>query len=513
MVLSERINHNQEKVDSGATKAKSFHAFLSPERQQKYELILSLIKTQQQSLIVCGPQGIGKTTILKQLAQSKNRRQLWNYVECEGALTVSKIITHLSSVLSIRAERHSNKEDTNLAKTLARQLSKIAKNGNTVMLVLDDVGALHAGVITKLFAFARQCKGLQLVLSLTPDALFIKRSTDYVIDESYVVEVPPLTASETEAFVLDYIRQNDSTSLIDKIEQSIAEEMYHKSQGIPGVVISELKNLDTPLPTKSGDIKPGSLIWFAVLGLIGILIWAGLSYIGKISHEQSNQRYVDLDNSPPASVGLQTPLKQTDETNVIANLSKQKTIAVVPTTEDILNATLVKDFSSLTNERMLIPPVTESETSELETIGISNNSSPALAIDKGSGQHKPINVSPGNLAQSELNRKKAIQKPRFEKIHGPEWILAQDKGSYTLQLMATHEKNVLQDYINKITELHHQAAYYQMKRNGKNWYGLVYGIYPSPATAKRASKGLPKFLGKPYMQQLNTVQSRIRDFK
>ena len=108
MVQSGLSNHYWKQADAGDVTV--FQGLLSPARKQKLELLASLIKTQQQSLIVCGPEGIGKTTLLKRLAKSNNTKKLWNHVECDPSLTVNKLVAHLSSVLSLSRERTRKKK-------------------------------------------------------------------------------------------------------------------------------------------------------------------------------------------------------------------------------------------------------------------------------------------------------------------------------------------------------------------------------------------------------------------
>ncbi len=540
MVQSDLNNNDWKRADVDTVEAKILEPLIAPARQQKFELLLSLIKTQQQSLIVCGPEGIGKTTLLKRLAKSSNKRQLWNYIECEASLTLSEIVTHLSSVLSLRNERDSSTKTLKIAQKLVAQLSKISANGHTVMLILDDVGQLQAGVITKLLTFARQCKGLQLILSITPNDLFIKRITDYVIDECYVVEIPPLTEQEIEVFAKNYIQDNRDLKGVESISQSVATEIYHRSQGIPGLAVQEIARINPQTSNLSGEFKPSHLLWLGLLGLIGLSIWNGLSYLGKFGNHSADANYVDLTNAPPPVIGTNTRLEQSEVDEAIKIVNNQRAvsqtdtnggelldppvISVLPTTEDILNSTLADDVVSLSEHVVKLEPAVESDDTALavEKVPRQQLKSPdqldvvnTLPTIKEQTHQPSIQQQSVIVNQDEitLTPKTTVQQSQFTGINGPDWILLQNEDFYTLQLMASSEKNILQRYIKQMSALRDQSAYYQMKRNGKDWYGLIYGIYPTADVAKSASQQLPESLGKPFMQQIKNIQVRIRDYR
>jgi DamX protein len=546
MALSDLSNAytKQTNVDR-ATSAKidTIKSLLSPARKQKFELLTSLIKTQQQSLIVCGPGGIGKTTILKRLAKSNNTRQLWNYVECDVSLRFSMLITHLSSVLSLSKERSSKNTLSKIAQKLAGQLRKIANSGHTVVLVLDDAGNLQAGVLTKFLAFARQCQGLQVIMAMTPDDLFIKRSTDNAIDDCYVVEIPPLTKQESEKFTLNFLQENQQRLDLETISEDFTDEIYRKSQGNPGIILQGISKMGDQSHSLPGEHKNSRLLWLALLGFIGLSIWGGLSYLGRLDNNTADDHYVDLNNAPPPLVGVNKSSKQTQATKAdnklqataetggtVGEAPDSSTSSVLPTTEDILNSTLANDAASLSDYSVEPASDVESEknspmarlkepiqqhakshdaSAENAQVLVTKKQTAALAIKEASKIETASN-QPANIEKIQTKQEK---KEQFQGVNGPDWVLSQNKDSFTLQLMASSDKESLIRYINQSSDLDDQSAYYKMKLKGRNWYGLIYGVYPTIAAARQAMRQLPKSLGKPYMLPINEVQSRIQDYQ
>ena len=92
------------------------------------------------------------------------------------------------------------------------------------------------------------------------------------------------------------------------------------------------------------------------------------------------------------------------------------------------------------------------------------------------------------------------------------WIKRQDADQYTIQLISSTDKDILDRFINRYN-LADQVAYYHKLVKGKIWHALVYGVYPSTASAREAIAEFPPTLqrNKPWVQKLGTIQQAIDD--
>ena len=93
-------------------------------------------------------------------------------------------------------------------------------------------------------------------------------------------------------------------------------------------------------------------------------------------------------------------------------------------------------------------------------------------------------------------------------IQSPDdWIREQDPRYYTLQLASSTNPNLIQKYYRE-NKLEGEAGYYRNYRQGKNWYALVYGSYPSINEAKQAVDSLPGELRKwsPWVRKFQDIQ-------
>lgn len=97
-------------------------------------------------------------------------------------------------------------------------------------------------------------------------------------------------------------------------------------------------------------------------------------------------------------------------------------------------------------------------------------------------------------------------------IHQEKWLLSQKMEMFTLQIMGGSDGASITHYIETQKDKE-PFAYYRVVKKGKDWYPLLYGIYPSKESAKEAIKKLPRALQKlkPWARSLETIQLEIRD--
>lgn len=95
-----------------------------------------------------------------------------------------------------------------------------------------------------------------------------------------------------------------------------------------------------------------------------------------------------------------------------------------------------------------------------------------------------VNVSQKSTKSSMTT---AVATPKAEKSKNPD---VASKTQYTIQLMASASKATLEQY-SKAHQLGSKAHYGVTQRQGKKWYVLTYGVYPSKAAAQQAINTLP----------------------
>jgi len=94
---------------------------------------------------------------------------------------------------------------------------------------------------------------------------------------------------------------------------------------------------------------------------------------------------------------------------------------------------------------------------------------------------------------------------------GDTWLMAQKSTDYTLQLLATHDEKLMQEYLGKY-QFTEPVAYFAFQRDGKQWYAAVYGSYAEKSQAQNAVANLPAGVGKtpPWIRQFGGIHKLMK---
>lgn len=106
---------------------------------------------------------------------------------------------------------------------------------------------------------------------------------------------------------------------------------------------------------------------------------------------------------------------------------------------------------------------------------------------------------------------RVVSKPVANKLLREQWLLNQKPSSYTIQLAGLQDEKGVAKFIQRHS-LSGTIAYYRTQRNGKSWYPVLYGVYPTRIRANAVRDNLPESIVKsgPWVRTLNAVQKDIR---
>ncbi len=101
--------------------------------------------------------------------------------------------------------------------------------------------------------------------------------------------------------------------------------------------------------------------------------------------------------------------------------------------------------------------------------------------------------------------------PRSQhRIDQTAWLWSQDPSHYTLQLMSGYNEAGIRQFISQ-HKLIGKAVYFRTHRDGRNWYALLYGSYPSREAARAAIKKLPPAVRKarPWARRFSSIHAEL----
>lgn len=542
---NDEVIYHSAHSDNNHQGSDNIHRLVTLERSQKLDLLIHLINNMSQSLVVCGPEGIGKTSLLKMVQEQ--RQEHWRIIWIDGSdnLSFERLTERLLQELT-------DVEGTGLAEKLAQMDRRQQK----LVWIIDNAGLLVPGLISALIQFAKPYDCLRLIFALTHDELHLKNSSDPEISECHLIEIPPLNQQHYTAFLQNLSAGQGALNSFNAINEGLVENLYRKTHGIPGKIIEKL-------PRLSHYKKMSPLAWGSTLAIIaGLAIAGGLLYLNKPATDAKSSIGTDITETvykkQPVDVAVSTPVIQheavssqysyytqvkTAQTTVLADKvdnkdSKKESIASPPKNIDA-------DIKKLEQEEIVQPVVVTGKT-------LANPSDKTLAVAKNDTDNTesttetnlpvtktedtPLKVeqkaaladaadTPDKVAVKEVSvlpqqvkpeTTKPLEKSEIKKAPGISkqqeiaWLEQRNPKHFTLQIMVLTQLSGVKKLIKQYPLLQQKAHYFPVQRQGKQHYVVVLGDYVNRSAAQKARKTLPKPLAKAWIRSFKILQQQTK---
>jgi DamX protein len=234
---------------------KPAQTLITKERTQKLDLLIHLLSNLTQALVVCGPEGIGKTTLLK-ILQERNTES-WRYCLIQGNAAIS------FEAIQEQLLRSQSAQPSSAAS------GRPAGQYKQVVLIIDNAGALVPGLIAAIIQYAAASPILKVVFALTHDELQVKRVSDRAIDDCHIIEIPSLSEKQCGDFLQHLSTKPYANVSFNAIGDNMVAHIYRETHGVPGRIIDKISGL-------SAGAKPGGklkrVLVLAVAAAIAIAV-------------------------------------------------------------------------------------------------------------------------------------------------------------------------------------------------------------------------------------------------
>ena len=134
---------------------------------------------------------------------------------------------------------------------------------------------------------------------------------------------------------------------------------------------------------------------------------------------------------------------------------------------------------------------------------------------KSKAQAGKKKIKSSDLIQKKKKQEKTVSEKskKAKGIHRESWLLAQNPSHYTIQLVGLQNEKSINKFVRKYN-LFNQVAYYKTLYHNKDWYPLLYGVYPTRKEASSAMKKLPQEFRKfsPWIRSFSSIQQIIKSF-
>ena len=495
------------------------------ERYQKLDLLIHLIANLRQTLVISGPSGIGKTTLLNELKARKN--DLWPVVTIQSSenLSFEGIQGQILQFLEQHYPEYKNQD-------LSTILTSLDKQNQKIVVVIDDAGSLVPGLISSVIQYAIASECLRFVFSLTLDELHLKNSSDSAIEDCHFIEIPPLTEKQCGVFLQNLSAKPHAAISFNAVNDQMVEQVYRKTHGIPGKIVSELPKLSN---YKSATGYAGLFVVFfiVVIVVIGVKLFVIDEPEVKVEREQIKTTLVFKE---AGNVDISSPVIHVQEASpaIVEKMSAglmtgEQALPAVPE----IKQSEVNDLKSISGEMIrpeeveewsgqaqqeLQKPIGTSDAEEVKEMESLTKSKPeAKVLEELSKIETKIHSQAVVIDENKqtINTiKKAIQQEVVSKPvqlasgDGTQWLLAQPKNNYTIQLIVLSTPEAVVEFISKNKNLK-QLKFFQVNQSSQK-YVIIYGSFTNAVSASNEMKSLPAEFRKSWIRKVRDLQKKIK---
>lgn len=559
MLADDTFTYSGQRAVSSWSAKQQERVLLTLERSQKLDLLIHLLTNLEQSLVVCGAPGIGKTTLLNTLDLAKKENWRICRVDASASSSFESILSQLGDFLRSQQPNAQHLALKDLLTSSAQQQKKI-------ILIVEDAGDLVPGLIDTLNEFAVTTPGVRLVLSMTFDQFHTKANTDKSLEDCHVIEIPPLALRHYRDYLQNLSVQPDLALAFNAISDHFIEQLYEKTHGIPGKIQAELPKYAHGKATSS-NLGLWLLFSTATFGIAAAIVYwlqAGSSVANEPLATSTTTIQLPVQSSPALPVIEPPPgtssniVVSTAETSPSEPESKVNTPSVkdetlaqsttatnehqaaaeqaqpVAITVASVQPTVVETKEAVhTNAQPAILPATISKPDNI--VPKTTQQEPAVATPQQTpapsapveplktAETKPVQTSQPDTIENKKVTESALTTDKPGKTEKPpaktsssngeddiDWIVDQPPGNFTLQVMVLSSKVSVQRFLKKYADYRSSLKYYVINKNGQEKFVLIYGTFATSAEAITHRSILPKEFQNALEKRFRAIQKEAQ---
>lgn len=544
----ERYDLNQDPLRSG-------YFFSGGQRQHYLEQLGYLCHYSDRILVLQGDSGIGKTTLLKRLlADEEGRLQPMFVPPDQEFSSPADVVRILGGQLP-----GPSAQDAAPPELLTRLLDfcrDLSSQGRRVLLVVDQAQDIEESRLEMFCELVRPALGegvLGVLLLATPalgatlEKISARRGYS---DWCHVIEMQPLSRDEAAAYIQGRLSHAGWSGTPPLPAQGM-EKLLVQGRGLPGLLdrLAPQYLLGKSRTARKPVLRAGQGRWMILL-LALLAVSFGLVAF-QYSRERTQTQVADpvKDEEAPAlrlrlagepvlldlsqisqeeksaSLPEKFPSPELDAlARAAENMSRPDALAPMPATRPSAD---VQEPAAPDNPSVAIPPVANPPAAAVAqpAVPATPASPPAMVEEVVKPESPKPALSPkpktepratetaratkpsADAAPAKASPAKTPAHPNFRDAN---WLRQQSASAFTVQLLGSFSEATAQSFIESQAK---PADYWYLKsrRQGKDWFIVLYGVYPSREAARAAVNGYPAHLKRldPWVRQFQAIRQEV----
>ena len=520
---------------------------------QRLDLLQHLIQHSDLLLVLTGPKGAGKTSVLGQVIDSLDPAWSVCPISPGASFGVRALLDRILSGLDVPARGVvDDPPEVRLARLAAHLEGIAAKRGLTVIIV-DDADSLEDNALELVAQLAKRSQYLKARLLLAGPASLAERLRKLAAEAGangtvHPVDLPALTEEQTGDYLHTRLRvagmRGDSPFAAETIAQ-----IRRDSKGRP----THINALATDALVELAERRTNEVRRSRFTGLL-MQWWKGLAVVAVALVLVAMAIIIlpSLSSGPSRAVGSPTIVNVTDAP------PKAPTATGTETTTGGDAVTRRHRETDRREGRTVMgdpspPQLDSSADAESSTVSIAMPGAAPIEVPSGLGNKAgqasdprraavPVLapptqalLAPAPAQQAALMAATDLPKTRSESPSNPPkdlikdlgdpgidpgldpgidpgkpqdiaWLRRQRGKDYTLQVMGTHDLPAMRQFLAS-ARLGARSAWFKTTHNGRPWYVVVFGLYPTRDEAAAAIPSLPETLrkGRPWPRTVQSV--------
>ncbi len=511
------LGHFQLNHDPFAPRVPGFK-FFPAQRKPVLGQLHHLARYSQLLLVVTGPEGSGKTLLRQALVASTNKQSVQSVVvSARGAGDAAGILRQVAQTL--------NAARADVGAILA-QVVQLALTGQEVYLLVDDAEQLDESALAALLALAAGAPEGRPHVFLFGEPSMIAGLEQLSAGEErfHVIELQPYTEEETREYLAQ--RLEGAGAGIELFNAQQLSAIHESSEGWPGVINQVARDamIEVMIASRSAVKRPSMGFKMpkkhvmAIAAVVVVAVAAAVMIPGRgKSPSPSTEEQTQLGQAAPKS--------GSGPSVDFAGSSQPMPLPLVGQSQPVMRGPLAEAAGGIYEGDDGGAPAVDGGVSQPPTVtttappvGVpagpapvaAPRPAPAPAVATAKPAPAPVTKPVATPTPAPKPVVKPVEKPvaGTKPAPGASWYTSQPTGNYVVQVVGTSSEASAQ---NVVKELGGESRYFKKTLNGKPFFVVTYGNFPSHAAATAAIKNLPAKTqaGKPWPRTVASVQQEL----